>query len=445
MLVMTDQHRFDALSATGDWVSTPHLDRIAAEGTRFSHTYTNSPACIPARVTLATGRYPHHTGVWQNQNHTLDADAATWMRAVRDAGYATSVFGKTHLHPHTGDLRDREHLVHSYGLEHVNELPGPRALVNTRCHLTDLWEEAGVAEAYREDMSDRLKNKAWEVRPSPLPLELYPDVYTARMAREWLTAYDDDRPWMCWLSFGGPHEPWDAPEGYAGRFDPAAMPAPLVARDPDYPRPTGELDLRQRVRFEGGEVAHLRADYAGSLALIDEQVGEVFRVIEERGEMDSTVVVLVSDHGEMNGDFGLLYKQNFLDPATRIPFLLRVPGGPQGLVRDNPVELMDLGATLVEIAGGTPLPGSPARSVLPQLEDDPNPHRHVAISEYAGEILLINRNWKMGLNRRGETYLLFDLTEDPFETLNLAGRPEHEDEAQRLRNLLLKHLTKTVY
>lgn len=440
LLIITDQQRFDALGVISDWVSTPSMDRLAREGITFTRTYTNSPACVPARISLATGRYPHHTGVWSNESHTLDPAAPTWMRAVRDAGYATSVFGKTHLHPHSGDLRDREHLLHAYGLDTVNEIPGPRALISTRCHLTDLWLEAGVLDIYRDDIRDRIRTEPWVVRPSPLPLELYPDVYVGRMARDYLQAYDGDQPWMCWVGFSGPHEPWDAPGDYGDMFDPADMPPALEESGEGFERPRGKLDHKRRISFEEKEVARLRADYAGSLKLLDDEIGKILDVVEARGELDNTVVAVVSDHGEMNGDFGLLFKQNFLDPAIRVPFILRLPDGPRGRRVDRPVELMDLGATLVEIAGGEPLPGGHGRSVLPSAADKKDKlhrPRRTAFAEFSGELMIATRSWKMAVNQNGRTYLLFDLEADPRETRNLAGDPDHAQETERLRSLML--------
>jgi arylsulfatase len=242
LLLMTDQQRWDALGCVGGWVDTPNLDRIAAEGVRFANAYTNSPVCVPARVSLATGRYPHNTGVWRNMAQTLPPDAPTWMRGVRDAGYSTSVFGKTHLHPHQGDLRDREHLVRAWGLDHVDEIAGPRASARCRSNLTDLWEQAGVYEAYRADMRERYATKPWVARASPLPLELYADTYVGQQATAHLRAYRGRQPWLCWVSFGGPHEPWDAPEPYASRYDPAAMPEPIRHEDDGHERPHGLLD-----------------------------------------------------------------------------------------------------------------------------------------------------------------------------------------------------------
>ena len=230
LLVMTDQQRADALGCAGSAVATPNMDRIAAEGVRFDNAYTNAPLCVPARTSLATGRYPHTTGVWRNGQYKLKPETPTWTRAVKDAGYRTSVFGKTHLHPHKGDLRDREDLLHAWGLDDVDEIAGPRAAARSRSHMVERWKEAGVYEAYREDLRER-REKPWMVRPSPVPLELYADVYVGRQATAWLRAYDEPQPWLCWVSFGGPHEPWDTPEPYAGRYEPAAMPPPLAFED----------------------------------------------------------------------------------------------------------------------------------------------------------------------------------------------------------------------
>ncbi|MEC9378287.1 MAG: sulfatase-like hydrolase/transferase, partial [Candidatus Latescibacterota bacterium] len=159
LLLMTDQQRADALGCVSDWVRTPHLDRLAAEGVRFSNCVTTSPVCIPARLSLATGLYPHNTWVWDNGQHTLDPRTPTWMQAVRAAGYRTSLFGKTHLHPHGGDLRDREHLMHQYGLDDVDEIGGPRASARVLSHMTARWEEAGLWQAYREDLENRFSSK----------------------------------------------------------------------------------------------------------------------------------------------------------------------------------------------------------------------------------------------------------------------------------------------
>jgi arylsulfatase len=445
---MTDQQRWDALGCAGGWVRTPALDRLADEGVRFPNAYTNSPVCVPARASLATGRYPHNTGVWKNQAYTLARNAPTWMRAVRDAGYRTSLFGKTHLHPHRGDLRDREDLVRSWGLDHVDEIAGSRAAPRCRSNLTDRWEEAGVYEAYRADLRDRYATKPWVARPSPLPLELYADVYVGQQAAAYLRTYAGNQPWCCWVSFGGPHEPWDAPEPYASLYDPASMPEPIRAHDDGHDRPRGLLDSKLAkggVPFEPGDIARLRANYAGKVTLIDDQISDILRVVEEeRGELDRTVVAFVSDHGEMNGDHNLIYKQNFLAPAARVPFIIRLPpseGAAAGAVLDAMVELMDIGPTLIDLASGRSVDGSLARSVLPVIDDPSSRHREVALSELRREAMVATADWKLAVNRSGEVYMLYHLSADPLESRNVAGLPEYEEVTERLLRCLRRRVS----
>ena len=446
LLLMTDQQRWDAMGCSGDWVRTPNLDRIASEGVQFTNCVTTSPVCIPTRLSLATGLYPHNTGVWNNMGHTMLAETPTWMQSVRDAGYRTSLFGKTHLHPHGGDLREREGLMNAYGLDDVNEIGGPRASASTLSHMTAMWEEKGVWEAYRADYRERFSTKPYLVRPSTLALEDYADVYVGQQAKRYLQNYDRQEPWCCWVSFGGPHEPWDTPEPYASMYDRETMP-PAVPRPPTEERPRGRLDrLLQRMNpeFEPGEIGRLRANYAGNVTLIDDQIGEILDAIEARGELDNTVIVHTSDHGEMNGDYGLIYKSNFLNGAVRIPLLVRTPDSTNaGGICDSPVEWIDIGPTLVELAAGELQHRQFGKSLCPVLTQPESEHRDFAISEIEGEVMLLNREWKVALNTDGEVYLLFDVQNDPNETNNLAGQSEVSDIETALRLQMLERLVQT--
>jgi len=452
LFLMTDQQRWDALScATGTnaWVHTPNLDRIASEGIRFTQCVTNSPVCIPMRVSLATGRYPHNTRIWENMKHDMPPETPTWMQAIRAAGYHTSLFGKTHLHHHSGDLRDREHLLHAYGLDDVDEIGGPRASARVLSHMTARWQKLGLWEVYRQDYAERFAAKPHMVRPSPLPLAEYADTYVGQRALEYLQHYDRPQPWFCWVSFGGPHEPWDAPEPYASMYDPAEMPLPVPQPRDDHPRPQGILDecVAHAPNPTPEDIAAMRANYAGKVALIDDQIGQLLHTVEQRGELDNTVIALISDHGEMNGDYGLLYKSNFLNGAVRVPLILRTPqtigSSVAGGTHDGPVESFDLGPTLAELAGATIEHEQFARSLVPLLCDPRLPHRDDALSEFRGEIMLLNQQYKLALNRQGQPYLLYDLQTDPDERHNLAGLLEFADLETDLRLRILEQLTQT--
>lgn len=454
LVLMTDQQRWDALGSVSSWVETPNLDAVAARGVRFANAYTQAPECIPARVGLALSDYPHNTKVWSNRRYTLPRDSDTWMRALRDAGYHTSVFGKTHLHPHVGDIRDRRDLVESYGLEVVTEITGPRAARVCRSELTDAWEAAGVYELFRKDIRERYSSRPWLVRPTPLPFDLYPDVWIARKAIEHLDGYDDVRPWMCWVSFPGPHEPWDTPEPYAGRYRPEDMPAAtqfdrVRRRRRDGKPPRGRLQGRLEHRPRGlskDDIARIRADYAGHVTLIDDQIGELLAAVERRGEADNTVVVLIADHGELNGDFGLIYKSVLLGPAVRIPMVIAVPqglrGGTSGAVADTVVELTDIGPTLLDLAGAGEKFGRGA-SLVPVLETPGTVHRDVALSGFRHEWMATTPSWKIAVNRQGTPYLLFDLENDPYERRNLAGMRQYRDVEEQLLSQLQQRVGET--
>jgi arylsulfatase len=448
LFIMTDQQRWDALGCSGGWVRTPWMDRIASEGVRFSNCVTNSPVCIPARVSLATGLYPHNTGIWDNIHYDMPESTPTWMQAVRAAGYRTSLFGKTHLHHHGGDLREREHLLHAYGLDDVDEIGGPRASTSVGSHMTARWERVGLWQRYREDYRERFTTKPHMVRPSALPFDEYADVYVGQQAKQYLKGYTRPEPWCCWVSFGGPHEPWDTPEPYASLYRPADMPPPAVRPRETGPRPQGALDrkLEHAKPLTPDEIGALRANYAGNVSLIDAQIGEILQTIEARGELSNTVIAFSSDHGEMNGDAGLIYKNNFLNGAVRVPMLLRTPESMKsplaGTVSDSPVEWFDLGPTLVELAGGQLMHQQFAKSLQPALAGGAE-HRPFAISELDGEIMYMDRQWKMVLNAQGLTYLLFDRERDPGETTNLAGDRSAAGTRTELRLRILEHLVRT--
>lgn len=449
LFIMTDQHRWDALGCAGGWVKTPNLDGIATGGLRFSNCVTNSPVCIPARVTLATGLYPHNTDVWDNCFYTLSPDSKTWMQAIRDAGYRTSLFGKTHLHPHTGeedpDLREKEHLLRAYGLDDIDEIGGPLASARVWSHMTAYWESKGLWDAYKADYAERRKTKPHLVRPSTHPLEDYADVYVGRKAAEYLQAYDGNQPWFCWVSFGGPHSPWDTPEPYASMYDPSSMPPPIERLTSEHERPRGDLDEAfesDRFKFDPGDIEACRANYAGNVTLIDEQIGRILEIIEKRCELENTVIAFTSDHGELNGDHGLLYKSRFLNGCVRVPLLLSTPETRKhgGAVCEQPVEMFDIGPTLAELAGASIDHPHFALSLCPLLKEPSAPHREEAVSEIHGEMMIQTDRWRMSVNRKGEPYLLFDLIEDPDESRNQAGNPELADTVADLTQRLFRFL-----
>ncbi len=315
--------------------------------------------------------------------------------------------------------------------------------------MTDQWEQAGLWENYQADYAERFANKPYVVRPSVLPLEHYADVYVGQQAKRYLETYDRAEPWFCWVSFGGPHEPWDTPEPYASMYDPAAMPKPIPKPAGSGDRPRGVLDtsLENAPALAADEIAAMRANYAGNITLIDDQVGEILDVIERRGELDNTVILFCSDHGEMNGDCGLIYKSVFLNGAVRVPLLVRTPAtatsAVAGTTANGPVEWFDIGPTLVELAGGTLNHRQFARSLCPTLAAPATGQRAFAVSEIFGEIMYLDHQWKLMLNADGQPYGLFDQVGDPDETTNRVTDPATADVQAAIRIRIQEHLVRT--
>jgi choline-sulfatase len=397
---------------------------------RFTHAVTNSPECIPARFALATGLYPHQTGVWRNGRITLSPQAQTWMQALVRQGYRTSLIGKSHFHETahpSNDLRDGIALMHAYGLQEADEIAGPRASQHILCNMTEQWQKAGLWQCYRDDVADRLATRPTVVRASPLGYDAYYDTYVGRQAVETIAKFDSRQPWFCWVSFAGPHEPWDTPSPFDTLFDPADMP-PCVPKPEDASQRGGLLKTLYGTTHEPGlipaEAAALRANYAGNVALIDRQIGDILDMLEDRFMADDTLILFTSDHGEMNGDHGLIYKGNFLNASVNIPLIMRPPSGCRG-VSDALVELIDVGTTILDYAEGGTWPGL---SLRPVLEGKAATRRRFVASEFRGHTMIADARWKAEFAPDGRTELLFNRLHDPQESKNLAGRveaPEH--------------------
>ena len=315
--------------------------------------------------------------------------------------------------------------------------------------MTSRWDELGLWDQCKADYKERFATKPHMVRPSTLPLEQSADVYVGQRAKAYLKEYSRSEPWFCWISFGGPHEPWDTPEPYASMYNPADMPKPVPKPGSSQRRVQGVLDDRfeNAPDLNAEDISSMRADYAGNVSLIDDQIGEILHTIEARGELDSTVIAFSSDHGEMNGDQGLIYKSNFLNGAVRVPLLIRTPETMRrpvtGAVSDCPVEWFDIGPTLVELAGGALEHQQFARSLCPALVECPGDQREFAISEIHGEVMYLDRKWKLALNANGLPYLIFDLENDPGEQCNLVGDASVTKTVVELRLRIQEHLLRT--
>lgn len=415
LFIMTDQMRDDALSSGA---GTPVLDKIAENGVRFTECHTTSPICAPARASLLCGCYPSEMGIRDNSPHIVDIEKDNWVRILQKNGWNTSIFGKSHYYAYNGsypDMREMEDYMHGLGYSTVNEIPGPRVCGRLLSHMTAEWREKGLIENYRKDMNLRYGANQAISKPTILPFELYPDVYVPEKAISYFSSYDSNEPFFSFVSFSGPHDPWDTPESYMKLYEKIPTEKPLKEfsnANSERPRGIWDEDLEYE-KVGNEEAAGIRRDYAAHVRLIDDQIGKLLTVMEERKLLDNTIIIFTSDHGEMNGDRGRLYKQNFLAPSVKVPLLVYYPGCMKGSRDSRLVELRDLGATILELCN--------IDNNFPGISIFSSNKRNEVYSEYRGESMIRTENWKMVVNALGEPYMLFDLEHDPNEMVNLAS------------------------
>lgn len=420
LFIMADQMRLDSLSALGlhEEAKTPCLDTIAKRGILYDHVATTCPICAPARASMLLGLYPSQIGVLDNSPHFVDSAAPNWIKTLRRARYQTSVFGKTHYYPYNGsvsDMRQMKDYLNTLGFTNSMEVPGSRVAWRIKSEMWQAWKDAGCLEAFTQDLKTRYGASQAIARPTPLPFDLYPDVFVPEKAMEYLKRYHSDSPFFCMVSFPGPHDPWDCPETWAKQMEgkPTTPPLPKeIDRNPS--RPKGLWDENPGYNPVSKEEAiAIRRNYVAHVALIDHEIGKLLDTLKTIGHADDTLICFVSDHGEMNGDYERIYKQNFHKAAMNIPFLIAGPGIPNGIQDHRLGELLDIGPTVLASVGLGPDYQQEGISLLSE-------ERIIQYAEYKNEVMVTDGKWKLSQNGRGEPYQLFNLIHDPDELVNLA-------------------------
>ena len=437
LFIMDDQHRHDYLSAAGaSFVRTPNLDRVAERGVRFTQCITNAPVCAPARIGLASGLQPARLGCLDN-NCYLPRHITPYYARLRDAEYRVGCVGKLDLakpDPYNGRHGDRPR-VFGWGFTHPVECEGKMhaGMADHPRGPYGFWlEEQGLFDRFRADYAAR-GARGWirdASHDSVLPAEAFEDAYIGRRAAEWIDTVPDDYPWHLFVSFVGPHDPFDPPKAYADRYRDAEMP-PAV-RSPREGRPDW-INARRR-DLSDDEIAVTRRQYCAAIELIDDQVGRIIEAVERRGMAGDTIVVFASDHGEMLGDHGLYTKSVPCEAALRVPLIAAGPGISGGRTSDALVELIDVNPTLCAVAGLPAQEGLDAEDFSAVLTGERPAHREEGASALREFRLVRTADHKLVAHHTGETEL-YDLAEDPDERRNIAAeRPDVAREmGRRLR------------
>lgn len=466
LLITSDQQHWETLGVINPRIKTPALDRLAAEGTRFTRAYCNNPVCSPSRATIITGLYPAWHHCW-TIGVKLPEDVPAVGDTLRQNGYYTALVGKAHFHPLAsvpGEeslecqplLRDLDYWrrFHGpwYGFEHVELARNHADESHVGQHYAIWMEERGLRSwrAYFQAWPPH-KNAVQRKHVWDLPQEFHYSTWTAERTIACVQrSVAEQRPFFIWASFHDPHPPYLAPRPWATMYSPGDMaPGTLLPgeleRMPPHFQKTQEQDpdfsMYQETPYHNHgfhshlcDPAGLRQDmavYFGMISLMDQQLGRILDALAACGAAENTLVVFTTDHGHFLGQHGLRAKGAFhYEDMLRLPFLVRYPGRvPAGAVNGSLQALIDLPSTFLS-AAGLPVPG--LMQGVNQLDvwcgkaEQARDHVLVENRHQPTAIHLrtyLDARYKLTVYRDHDYGELFDLQEDPEERVNRWSDP----------------------
>ena len=459
LLITTDQQRFDALGCNKNfYIQTPNLDRLAKEGINFQRHTCSTPLCSPARASIFNGMYSRGHGLWEN-GYSLPTEIpnlATWLS---DVGYQCALIGKSHLEPATRALEEKfDHSKPYYGFHefHITE-------DNFVGEYLD-W----IQQEHPKYFEDALNNVVEGARQIPLPDLGYGKlnaVYTSKLPEElhqthWITdkaieyiEYQNinDLPFFVWCSYVDPHHPWNPPEPYASMYDPKELPVPFRLPDDNFGRKTSYSYVEG---MQDEEYQRMGAAYYGMITHIDYNIGRLIKTLEEKAILDNTIVIFTSDHGDYNGDRGLIRKAEWMyDGLLRVPLLIRLPGGEySGEIYNFSTQHEDLAPTILEFLK-IPIPESiQGISFSNLLNGKKAPVREFAFYEFEfyrwtkpgnPDLGVAKDDWKLIFRHGNPNGVLTNTAWDPYETQNLFGKAEFNKIQTELTEALFNWIIST--
>ena len=460
-----DELRKDSLGCYGNTVvQTPHLDALAAQSIQFNRAYTTSPWCLPARSSIVTGRFPHNNGAYSNfRAQTLAPGFPNLFNTLKKSGYKTAVIGKCHFAPRPYGAATPERTLPrddvkayylSLGMDHLDLQDGKLASAYFYDDYSKELDQVGHLDAYRRAVWDK---NAMRVYPFPAPAEWHPDGWVGRKAVAYLERRTADEPTFTWVSFSGPHYPFDAPAAYYDRVDMSRLEERVM-------RP-GELDDPGRIlhkSFHGpGDIdganrapgracknyteaywTELRRNYYANVAQIDDKIGEILALVGEKFA-DNVLVLFTADHGEMLGNHGVWGKNNCAyEDVLNVPLLVQYPGRREHKMTDVKVMAVDLMPTCLKVAGvileldGTDLEQNIARGGYDYVFSEGE--GFASVSDGRLKYVHVNKP------KKGEWYELLDLEQDPQEFENRVAWPEYAPRLAELRKVMINHFMSDV-
>ena len=429
LIVMSDQHHPHVMGCEGDpVVRTPHLDRLAEGGTPFENCYCPSPLCVPSRMSFLTSRHPSANEVWSNQC-ILSSDIPTFAHALGAAGYETILDGRMHLVGPDRSHGFERHLVGAVSPAYIG--------ARTKAIPPELSAASGQSR-YAVEVAG----------PGRTGYQVF-DECVAEAAAALLSGRSGarrERPFCLVAGFVLPHCPFVCPredwEQYLDRVEMPEIPEGYF----DDLHPAMQLWRRNRgvEDLSEDETRRARAGYYGLVTHFDRQVGRILNALEESGLSEDTVVIYTSDHGEMAGEHGLWWKSSFYEGSVGVPLIVSWPGQfGAGVRRGEVVNLVDIGPTLLEIAGAEALPDTAGRSLVSLARGEPEEWEDETFSEHypshgVPPTRMIRRGpWKL-VHFEGYRPQLFNLEDDPGEWHDLGDDPAHSEVQRELHERVLE-------
>ena len=415
LVIMSDEHSTKVLGCHGSRLAhTPHIDALAARGTRFSNAYCCNPICIPARATFATGKYTHQIGYWDNAD-PYEGSTPSWHHVLRERGHRVESIGKLHFRS-TGD---------DNGF-HAERMP---------MHVIE--GKGDLMGLVRDELP--VRKGAWKMAGMAGPGESIYTRYDRDIAAEaqiWLheeAPKHSDKPWVLFVSFVAPHFPLTAPSEHFYRYyESDDLPWPKQYRREQRPTHPFLLDYAGANNYDDhfddeDRVRRAVAGYWGLCAFLDEQIGKVLAALEATGLAEGTRVLYTSDHGDNLGARGLWGKSTMYEEAAKVPLIVAGEGIPAGVTVDRPASHVDVYPFIMECAGEADeravTPSHPGVS-LNDLAAGADPDRTI-LSEYHA---MGSRTGAFMVRVEAYKYVhyvayppqLFDLATDPEELTDLA-------------------------
>jgi choline-sulfatase len=406
--ICSDQHSFRYTGYAGHpLVKTPNMDRIAARGTVFANTYCGNPVCTPGRACLMTGMYPSDVGSYCNST-AWDGSHPTWGTRLTESGYTCHATGKFDL-----NLDFERGFIE-------------KDVRNGHCRNPDITSLFRNPLCYRFNERDNVNGRPRNKRHGD----------SAR-TQNCLDFMQNDRtgidgPWLYYLGLSQPHPKFNALRQYWDMYPLEDIDLPDIRED--------DLENLHLV-FQGirsfkriathipeDRVRKARAGYYGMITELDEYIGQVWDALEAAGELDNTVFIYTSDHGEALGEHGLWLKNNLYENAAHVPLVMSGPGIPVGKVIETPVAHVDLATTLLDWAGAEGVSDLRGHSMLSLLDDEPGDHPGWTYTEShsegncTGSFAIRKGDWKY-IHFQWYHGLLYNLKEDPGEFVNRIDDP----------------------